>query len=156
MLLDGGLLGDGQVVVLQPRRLPTRMLASWVAQARGVILERAGRLERIGEVGGEGEGDVPVLVGTTRDEMKLFNLTPDRKPIDQAELDQAEVRPLPSPEDRLEPLTEQQHVQRIAEPLNVHRGATQVAFIEQDVRLAHGRPEPRIRQCCPAPQPANG
>ncbi len=38
MLLDGGLLGDGQVAVLQPRRLPTRMLAAWVAQARGVKL----------------------------------------------------------------------------------------------------------------------
>jgi len=38
MLLDGGSLGDGQVTVLQPRRLPTRMLASWVAQARGVKL----------------------------------------------------------------------------------------------------------------------
>ena len=35
MLLDGGLLGDGEVTVLQPRRLPARMLASWVAQARG-------------------------------------------------------------------------------------------------------------------------
>ena len=38
MLLDGGLIGDGQVKILQPRRLPTRMLASWVAQARGVNL----------------------------------------------------------------------------------------------------------------------
>jgi ATP-dependent helicase HrpB len=38
MLLDGGLLGSGQVTVLQPRRLPTRMLAAWVAQARGVKL----------------------------------------------------------------------------------------------------------------------
>jgi ATP-dependent helicase HrpB len=38
MLLDGGLLGSGQVKILQPRRLPTRMLASWVAQARGVKL----------------------------------------------------------------------------------------------------------------------
>lgn len=38
MLLDGGLLGSGQVMVLQPRRLPTRMLASWVAQGRGVKL----------------------------------------------------------------------------------------------------------------------
>jgi ATP-dependent helicase HrpB len=38
MLLDGGLLGDGQVVILQPRRLPTRMLATWVAQARNVKL----------------------------------------------------------------------------------------------------------------------
>ena len=38
MLLDGGLLGDGQVTVLQPRRLPTRMLAAWVAQARHVKL----------------------------------------------------------------------------------------------------------------------
>ena len=34
MLLDGGLLRHGQVTVLQPRRLPTRMLATWVAQAR--------------------------------------------------------------------------------------------------------------------------
>src|SRR5262245_10155615 len=38
MLLDNGLLGDGQVTVLQPRRLPTRMLAKWVAQARNVHL----------------------------------------------------------------------------------------------------------------------
>jgi ATP-dependent RNA helicase HrpB len=38
MLLDGGLLRDGQVTVLQPRRLPTRMLAAWVAQARSVKL----------------------------------------------------------------------------------------------------------------------
>ncbi len=38
MLLDGGLMSDGQVKILQPRRLPTRMLASWVAQARGVKL----------------------------------------------------------------------------------------------------------------------
>ncbi|MBI3063783.1 MAG: DEAD/DEAH box helicase, partial [Deltaproteobacteria bacterium] len=38
MLLDGGLLQGGQVTVLQPRRLPTRMLAKWVAQARGVKL----------------------------------------------------------------------------------------------------------------------
>ncbi len=38
MLLDGGLLGDGQVTILQPRRLPTRMLASWVARARDVKL----------------------------------------------------------------------------------------------------------------------
>jgi len=34
-LLDGGQLGDGQVVILQPRRLPTRLLAGWVAQSRG-------------------------------------------------------------------------------------------------------------------------
>ena len=38
MLLDSGLLGNGQVTVLQPRRLPTRMLAAWVAKARGVKL----------------------------------------------------------------------------------------------------------------------
>ena len=38
MLLDGGLLRNGQVTVLQPRRLPTRMLAAWVAKARGVKL----------------------------------------------------------------------------------------------------------------------
>jgi ATP-dependent helicase HrpB len=38
MLLDGGLLGQGQVTVLQPRRLPTRMLAAWVAQTRDVKL----------------------------------------------------------------------------------------------------------------------
>ena len=38
MLLDGGFLGAGQVTVLQPRRLPARMLAGWVAQERGVRL----------------------------------------------------------------------------------------------------------------------
>ncbi len=46
MLLDGGLLGSagaspsnsGQVVILQPRRLPARMLAAWVAKDRGVKL----------------------------------------------------------------------------------------------------------------------
>jgi ATP-dependent helicase HrpB len=62
MLLDGGLLGsagaspsnggpaspvghdgawpsnEGQVVILQPRRLPARMLAAWVAKDRGVKL----------------------------------------------------------------------------------------------------------------------
>ncbi|HUI05760.1 MAG TPA: ATP-dependent helicase HrpB [Verrucomicrobiae bacterium] len=35
MLLDGGLLGDGQVVILQPRRLPARLLAAWVANDHG-------------------------------------------------------------------------------------------------------------------------
>jgi len=34
MLLDQGLLGEGEVVVLQPRRLATRMLAARVAQER--------------------------------------------------------------------------------------------------------------------------
>ncbi len=38
MILDSGLLQSGQVVVLQPRRLPTRMLAAWVAQARNARL----------------------------------------------------------------------------------------------------------------------
>lgn len=38
MLLDHGLLGDGQVVVLQPRRLATRMLAARVAGERNVKL----------------------------------------------------------------------------------------------------------------------
>src|SRR5438093_8792916 len=38
MLLDRGLLGDGEVVVLQPRRLATRMLAARVAFERGVRL----------------------------------------------------------------------------------------------------------------------
>jgi ATP-dependent helicase HrpB len=32
MLLDSGFLRAGQVTVLQPRRLPTRMLAAWVAR----------------------------------------------------------------------------------------------------------------------------
>ena len=41
MLLDGGILGNGQAVILQPRRLPARMLAARVAQERG------------GRVGGE-------------------------------------------------------------------------------------------------------
>ena len=36
MLLDRGLVGNGQVMVLQPRRLPTRMLPSGVAQAPDV------------------------------------------------------------------------------------------------------------------------
>jgi ATP-dependent helicase HrpB len=38
MLLDAGLLGAGQVVILQPRRLPARMLAAWVAKDRGTKL----------------------------------------------------------------------------------------------------------------------
>ena len=39
MLLDAGLLGErGRVVVLQPRRLPARMLAARVARERGVPL----------------------------------------------------------------------------------------------------------------------
>jgi ATP-dependent helicase HrpB len=38
MLLDGDLLRVGQVMVLQPRRLPTRMLAAWVAQVRNARL----------------------------------------------------------------------------------------------------------------------
>ena len=38
ILLDEGLAGDGQIIILQPRRLPTRMLAARVAQERGVRL----------------------------------------------------------------------------------------------------------------------
>jgi ATP-dependent helicase HrpB len=38
MLLKHGLLGDGQVVILQPRRLAARLLASRVAQELGVKL----------------------------------------------------------------------------------------------------------------------
>jgi ATP-dependent helicase HrpB len=38
MLLDAGLLGDQQIVVLQPRRLATCMLARWVAESRGAKL----------------------------------------------------------------------------------------------------------------------
>lgn len=38
MLLDNGLLGDGQVVVLQPRRLATRLLAKRIAEERKVTL----------------------------------------------------------------------------------------------------------------------
>ncbi len=38
MLLRHGLLGDGQVVILQPRRLATRLLAARVAQELGVQL----------------------------------------------------------------------------------------------------------------------
>jgi ATP-dependent helicase HrpB len=40
MLLDHGLLGSGQVVVLQPRRLATRMLAARVASERKAELGR--------------------------------------------------------------------------------------------------------------------
>src|SRR5437762_10046675 len=35
ILLDHGLLGDGEVVILQPRRLATRLLATRVASERG-------------------------------------------------------------------------------------------------------------------------
>ncbi|MSP40744.1 MAG: ATP-dependent helicase HrpB [Deltaproteobacteria bacterium] len=56
MLLDGGLLGAGRVVVLQPRRLPTRMLAAWVAQGRGVKLG--------GEVGYQMRFDTVVSAAT--------------------------------------------------------------------------------------------
>src|SRR5580692_4907279 len=38
MLLKHGLLGDGQVVILQPRRLAARLLATRVAQELGVRL----------------------------------------------------------------------------------------------------------------------
>ena len=37
-LLDDGLCPTGQIVVLQPRRLPARLLAKWVADQRGVRL----------------------------------------------------------------------------------------------------------------------
>ena len=40
MLLQAGLLGDGQVVILQPRRLAARLLAARVAQELGVPLGR--------------------------------------------------------------------------------------------------------------------
>jgi len=40
MLLDHGLLGDGQMVILQPRRIAARLLASRVAHERGVELGR--------------------------------------------------------------------------------------------------------------------
>ena len=38
ILLDHGLLGDGQVVILQPRRLATRLLAARVASERNIRL----------------------------------------------------------------------------------------------------------------------
>ena len=41
MLLKHGLLGDGQVVVLQPRRLAARLLATRVAHEEGVQLGKA-------------------------------------------------------------------------------------------------------------------
>ena len=40
MLLQAGLLGEGQVVILQPRRLAARLLAARVAQELGVKLGR--------------------------------------------------------------------------------------------------------------------
>jgi ATP-dependent helicase HrpB len=40
MLLDRGLLGDGQVVILQPRRLAARLLAARVARERRTSLGR--------------------------------------------------------------------------------------------------------------------
>jgi len=59
MLLDGRLIGSagaspsqgGQVVILQPRRLPARMLAAWVAKGRGVKLgEEVGYQIRLDDV----------------------------------------------------------------------------------------------------------
>jgi len=51
MLLDGAVLGNGQVVILQPRRLPARMLAAWVAKGRGVKLgEEVGYQIRLDDV----------------------------------------------------------------------------------------------------------
>ena len=51
MLRDGGLLGEGQVIILQPRRLPARMLAAWVAKDRGVKLgEEVGYQIRLDDV----------------------------------------------------------------------------------------------------------
>jgi ATP-dependent helicase HrpB len=38
IILDHGLTGEGEIIVLQPRRLPTRMLAARVAQERKVRL----------------------------------------------------------------------------------------------------------------------
>jgi ATP-dependent helicase HrpB len=38
ILLDEGLAGNGQIIILQPRRLPTRMLAARVASERNVRL----------------------------------------------------------------------------------------------------------------------
>ena len=40
ILLDHGLLSDGQIVILQPRRLAARLLATRVAYERGVQLGR--------------------------------------------------------------------------------------------------------------------
>jgi ATP-dependent RNA helicase HrpB len=51
MLLDGGLLGSGQIVILQPRRLPARMLAGWVAkQRKGKLGEEVGYQIRLDNV----------------------------------------------------------------------------------------------------------
>jgi len=51
ILLDKGLAGDGEIVVLQPRRLATRMLAARVAQERGVRLgEEVGYQIRLDKV----------------------------------------------------------------------------------------------------------
>ncbi len=51
ILLDHGVLGDGQIVILQPRRIAARLLAARVAQERGVPLgEEVGyqiRLENV-------------------------------------------------------------------------------------------------------------
>ena len=38
ILLDSGLAGSEQIIILQPRRLPTRMLAALVAHERDVHL----------------------------------------------------------------------------------------------------------------------
>ena len=48
MLLDHGVLGAGQVVILQPRRLATRLLAARVAWARKSDRTRPRATTRVG------------------------------------------------------------------------------------------------------------
>jgi ATP-dependent helicase HrpB len=46
-LLDAGLCGDGDIVVLQPRRLAARLAAARVAFERGVVSDtKSGWIER--------------------------------------------------------------------------------------------------------------
>lgn len=62
MLLDAGLLGRGRAVILQPRRLPTRLLAARVAAERGVKLgSEVGYQIRFENVAG---GDTRILYET--------------------------------------------------------------------------------------------
>jgi ATP-dependent helicase HrpB len=53
-LLEAGLAGDGQILVLQPRRLPTRLAARFIAQQMGeAVGERVGYQVRFEDVSSE-------------------------------------------------------------------------------------------------------
>ena len=66
MLLKHGLLGNGQVVILQPRRLATRLLASRVAHELGVDGQSTHRRQ-------EQKGTQPLAAGRVEKRIRLHN-----------------------------------------------------------------------------------